>query len=161
MPYQIGIDNESGARWFMCLREGCKAHGRKSHSRGDVENRHCSVCGYHEEEATMKINPPPKPLKMYILVRDSIDIGHAVLAVGHGVLAAHRMFSGHRTYDEWFTHSFRKVVCKVNDKEFEAAKEFEGRVVMTESGLDGEETCIVFSPREEWPKPFRFYKLYR
>jgi hypothetical protein len=49
----------------------------------------------------------------------------------------------------------------VNDKEFEAAKAFENWTLMTESSLDDEETCMVFCPRDEWPKPFRFYKLYR
>ena len=46
-------------------------------------------------------------------------------------------------------------------KEFERAKSFEDHVVITESALDREEVAIAFKPRVEWPKPFRFYKLYR
>lgn len=161
MTYEIGKDPDTGYEWITCLQRECEAYGRKSYSRGDIDHRYCSVCGYHEEKVAMTVRPPLKPLKMYILVRESIDTGHAMLAVGHGVLAAHKMFSGHRAYDDWLTHSFRKVVCRVSDKEFEAAKQFDNRVIMTESGLDGEETCMVFAPRGEWPKPFIFYKLYR
>ena len=29
------------------------------------------------------------------------------------------------------------------------------------SALDGQEVAIAFKPREQWPKPFRFYSLYR
>lgn len=102
-------------------------------------------------------------LRMYILVRESIDLGHAMLAVGHGVLACYRKYQDDPVMQEWMNTSFRKVVCKVNDKEFLAAKAFAKSVLMTESGLDGAETALVFCPREEseYEKPFKFYKLYR
>lgn len=102
-------------------------------------------------------------LKMYILVRDSIDIGHAMLAVGHGVLACYLRFEKDPIMQEWVKDSFRKVVCKVNDKEFERAKMFNGSVLMTESGLDGAETALVFCPRldDKWDKPFKFYKMWK
>lgn len=53
------------------------------------------------------------------------------------------------------------MICRVNDREFARAKEFEDRVVLTESALAGEEVAIAFKPRAEWPKPFRFYQRYR
>jgi len=56
---------------------------------------------------------------------------------------------------------FYKVVCLVNKKEFERAKTFDKNAVFTESSLDGQEVAIGFCPREEWPKPFKFYRLYR
>ena len=98
----------------------------------------------------------------YILVRESIDVGHAMLAVGHGVLAAHREFSGDPDYDAWLNESFRKCVCSLSDAEFEEAKKHDKRVLMTESGLDGAETALVFCPRsnDEWPKEFKRYKLW-
>jgi len=34
-------------------------------------------------------------------------------------------------------------------------------VVLSESALDNRELAIVFKPREEWPKMFRFLKLYK
>ena len=66
--------------------------------------------------------------------------------------------------EEWARSSFRKVVCKVTDEEFESFKVFsfteEGRV-MTESGLSGQEVAIVFKPRKEWRKQFKFLRLYK
>ncbi|MCE3607637.1 hypothetical protein LXA47_29120 [Massilia sp. P8910] len=37
----------------------------------------------------------------------------------------------------------------------------EDHVVLTESALDNREVAIVFRAREEWPKMFKFLKLYR
>jgi hypothetical protein len=33
--------------------------------------------------------------------------------------------------------------------------------VLTESALGNQEVAIVFQPRDEWPKMFRFLRLYR
>lgn len=106
---------------------------------------------------------PNSTLKMYILIRDSIDLGHAMLAVGHGVLACYLKFVNDEWMIKWLKSSFRKCVCKVNDKEFTKAKSFRDYVLMTESGLDGAETALVFCPRpnDQWDKPFTWYKLYR
>jgi len=61
----------------------------------------------------------------------------------------------------WLDCSFKKVVCRVSAKEFESANAFGDRVVMTESALEGAEPAITFKPREQWPKAFRFYRLWR
>jgi hypothetical protein len=53
------------------------------------------------------------------------------------------------------------VICKVSDEEFEKAKAFEDYVVLTESAMSGQEVAIAFKPREEWPKAFKFYRLFR
>ena len=34
-------------------------------------------------------------------------------------------------------------------------------VVLTESAWDGREIAIAFKPRAEWPKAFKFFRLYR
>ncbi|VTU00203.1 Uncharacterized protein OS=Cystobacter violaceus Cb vi76 GN=Q664_10090 PE=4 SV=1 [Gemmataceae bacterium] len=49
----------------------------------------------------------------------------------------------------------------MTDEEFARAKETEGRVVVTESALGGEEVALAFRPRSEYPKAFRFFKLYQ
>ena len=100
-------------------------------------------------------------LKMYFLVRESVDTGHAMLAVAHGAVACYKQFAFEPIMQEWSVGSFRKVVCKVDDSTFEAFKKEKDHVLMTESGLDGEETCLVFCPREEWSKKFKFLRLYR
>ena len=41
------------------------------------------------------------------------------------------------------------------------AKQVADHVVLTESALDNQEVAIVFKPRQEWPKMFKFLKLYR
>ena len=41
------------------------------------------------------------------------------------------------------------------------AKEAEDHVVLTESALDGAEVAMAFKPRAEYPKAFRFFKLFR
>jgi hypothetical protein len=38
---------------------------------------------------------------------------------------------------------------------------FEDHVILTESALGNQEVAIAFKPREEWPKAFKFFKLYR
>lgn len=100
-------------------------------------------------------------MKMYILVRESVPLGFAVLAAAHASLAAYLRFRDTPEVAAWLAGPFHKVVCKVSDDEFERAKAFDDHVVLTESALDGEEVALAFKPREEWPKAFRFYRLYR
>lgn len=100
-------------------------------------------------------------MKMYILVKESIPIGFAVLATAHASLACYLRFRDSIEVAEWLAGPFYKVVCRVTDAEFEAAKELEDHVVLTESALDGAEVAIAFRPRAEWPKAFKFYRLYR
>lgn len=100
-------------------------------------------------------------MKMYILLKDSLPEGFAVLAAAHASLAAYRKFESDSCMQEWVSGTFYKVICKVNDKEFEKAKSFEDHVVLTESALDNQEVAIAFKPRKEWPKAFKFYRLYK
>ncbi len=100
-------------------------------------------------------------MKMYILVRDSVPLGFALLASAHASLAAYLTFRDHEDVAAWLAGPFYKVICKVSDEEFERAKTVEDHVVMTVSALEGQEVAIAFRPREEWPKMFRFFKLYR
>lgn len=98
---------------------------------------------------------------MYILIRESVPTGFAILASAHAALAAYLKFKDTPEVATWLSGPFYKAVCKVSDREFEQAKTFEDHVVLTESALDGQEVAIAFKPREEWPKPFRFYRLYK
>jgi hypothetical protein len=100
-------------------------------------------------------------LKMYILIRESVPVGFAILAASHASLACTLKFKDTPEVAEWLSGPFYKAVCKVNDTEFEKAKEFEDCVVVTESALEGQEVALAFRPREEWPKSFRFYRLYK
>jgi len=100
-------------------------------------------------------------MKMYILVRRSVPIGFALVAVAHASLATYLKFRDHPDVAEWLAGPFRKVVCMVTDEEFEAAKRTEDAVIITEAALGGGEVAIAFRPRSVWPESFRFYRLYR
>lgn len=100
-------------------------------------------------------------MKMYILVKDSVPNGFAILTAAHASLAAYLKFKDTPEIAEWLSGPFYKVVCRVNDKEFDAAKQFADNVVLTESALGQAEVAIAFKPREDWPKPFKFYTLYK
>lgn len=98
---------------------------------------------------------------MYILIHESIPNGFAVLAAAHASLACYLKFHDSNEVAEWLAGPFYKVICRVTDAEFTAAKAFENHVVLTESALNGAEVAIAFCPRPEWPKAFRFYQLYK
>ena len=100
-------------------------------------------------------------MKMYILVKESLSAGHVALACAHASLSCYLQFQDKWEMQEWVGTSFKKCVCVVTDKEFEKFKEYPSRVVMTESSLGNAETAIVFCPRYEYPKAFKFLKLYK
>jgi peptidyl-tRNA hydrolase len=100
-------------------------------------------------------------VKMYILVRDSLALGNAVVAVAHASLACYLKYRETPEVAEWLGGPFRKVVCKVTDEEFARAKETADHVVLTESSLGGAEVALAFKPRAVWDKSFQYFRLYR
>jgi peptidyl-tRNA hydrolase len=104
---------------------------------------------------------PHMKMKMYILVKESIPIGFALVAVAHASLAAYLKFQAAPEVATWLAGPFYKTIGKVSDQEFDKAKLFPDSVVITESALEGQEVALAFKPREEWPKAFKYYKLYR
>jgi len=100
-------------------------------------------------------------MKMYILVKEDIPLGFAMVAAAHASLAAYLKFKDNKEMIEWSSGIFYKTICKVNDSEFENAKLIENNVVLTESALIGKEVAIAFCPREEYPKMFKFFRLFR
>ena len=100
-------------------------------------------------------------MKMYILVRDDVPLGFALVAVAHASLAGYLEFRDTPEVAEWLAGPFFKVVCKVDATQFDGAKTVPHHLVLTESALNNREVAIVFKPRYEWPKAFRSFKLYR
>ena len=98
---------------------------------------------------------------MYILVKEDVPTGFAMVATAHASLAAYLKFKDTPEITTWLSGPFYKTICRVNDKEFEKAKTYEDSVLIKESALDDQEVAIAFKPREAWPKSFRFYQLYR
>jgi len=99
-------------------------------------------------------------MKMYILIKDSIPFGFALVSAAHASLATYLKFKDSQEMADWLKFSFRKVVCQVTDEQFEKAKEYEDYVILTESALSGQEVSIAFKPREDWPDFFKTLKLY-
>lgn len=100
-------------------------------------------------------------MKMYILIKESVPLGFALVAAAHASLAAYLKFQDTPEVKEWLAGPFFKAVCKVTDEEFERAKECPDHIVVTESALGGAVVALGFKPRAEWPKAFKFFKLYR
>ncbi len=99
-------------------------------------------------------------MKMYILLKDSLPDKFAPVVAAHASLACYKKFESNSDMQEWVQSVFKKVVCKVNDKEFENAKKEPDHVVLTESALDNQEVAIAFSPRQEYSKQFRFFSMW-
>lgn len=100
-------------------------------------------------------------MKMYVLVKESVPIGLAITAACHASVACNNRFRDTPEVSKWLAGTFYKVICKVNDTEFEKAKVIEDNVIITESALGGMEVAIAFKPREEYPKMFKFLRLYK
>ena len=100
-------------------------------------------------------------MKMYILIKEQIPKGFAVLASAHASLAAYLKFKESPEVEEWISGPFYKVICCVSDKEFEKAKHYPDHIVLTESALDNKEVAIAFKPRTEWPTFFKYLRIYR
>lgn len=100
-------------------------------------------------------------MKMYILIRESIPLGTAIVAAAHASLAAYLKYRDSDEVREWLAGPFRKTVCRVSDEQFERAKKYDDHVVLTESALNDQEVALAFKPRAEWPKAFRFFQLYK
>lgn len=100
-------------------------------------------------------------MKMYILIKEDIPLGHAMTAAAHASIAAYLRFKDTDEVQEWLSGPFRKVICKVNDQEFNKAKDISDNVTLTESALDNAEVALAYKPKLEWPKNFKYYRLYK
>lgn len=100
-------------------------------------------------------------MKMYILIRDDVPLGFAMVACAHASLAGYLQFRDRPEVQAWLSGPFFKAVCKVTAEEFDRAKLVDDHVVLTESALGNREVAIAFKPREDWPRMFHFFRLYR
>jgi len=56
-------------------------------------------------------------MKMYILVRDDVPLGFAMVAVAHASLAGYLRFQDTPEVKAWLSGPFFKAVCSVNAKD--------------------------------------------
>lgn len=113
-------------------------------------------------------------MKLYIAVLDEVPDHMVPVLVAHAVLGAHIEFSQdyltnqglymlHRcNYKGWLKDSFRKVVLKVNRKEFAKIADLTYTFLAHEnSTLNGEKSCAVVCPRLEYPNVIKFAKMWQ
>lgn len=97
---------------------------------------------------------------MYILVKQNVPDKMVPVIAAHASLACFRKFENTENMQQWINGIFKKVVCAVTETEFENAKKEIDHLVLTESYLENQEVCIVFSPREEYSKMFKFFRMW-
>ena len=99
-------------------------------------------------------------MKMYILIKDTVPDELAPVIAAHASLACFRVFENDPYMQKWIQESFKKVICKVNHKEFEKASRIKSSLPMTESTLGSEYICVALSPRpdHDWPNVIKFAK---
>jgi len=100
---------------------------------------------------------------MYILVKDTVPLGHQLNSVAHGAVSCVKKFEDDPQTIEWLDSHFYKVTCKVTEEEFEAFKCQPDRVIITEGALENQETVMAFRPRlnDDYDPLFQSLKLYR
>lgn len=101
--------------------------------------------------------------KLYIAVLDEFPDYMVPTLVAHSVLAAHLKFQNNIAYKTWLEHDFRKVVVRVNQKEFDKICQLNNVHVGHEKHtLNGKDSCaITFVNQEETPNVLRFAKLWK
>ena len=99
-------------------------------------------------------------MRMYILIRESIPIGYAMVSASHASLAAYLQYKDTPEMKKWISGTLNKTVCKVSDEEFEKAKQVPDGVVVTEAALRHTEVALAFKPRDRWPRAFQYFRLY-
>lgn len=108
---------------------------------------------------------------MYIAVLDDFPDYMTPTLVAHAVLGAHLEFTrfspdnivfAQSYYEEWLHSSFKKVTVRVNQKEFNKIAALPNVYVGHEKNtLEGRDSCVVVSPREDIPNVLKFAKLWK
>lgn len=99
-------------------------------------------------------------MKMYIIVKDSIPDKLVPVITAHASLACYKKFQEDEQMIAWMNGVFKKVVCVVNEVDFENYKNEPDSILLTESSLDNREVCLAFCPRTEYPKKFKYLSMW-
>ena len=102
--------------------------------------------------------------KLYIAVLDEFPDYMTPTLVAHAILGAHLKFQSNEYYNKWLAESFRKVVVRVNQKEFDKIAALPEVYLGHENNtLEGRKSCAVVCPmpNEELPNVLKFAKLWK
>ncbi len=103
-------------------------------------------------------------MKLYIAVLDEFPDYMVPTLVAHAVLGAHLKFQDDGHYNKWLTHSFKKCVVRVNQKEFDKIAELPDVYLAHENTtLEGRKSCAVTFTKltQEIPNVLKFAKLWK
>jgi len=99
-------------------------------------------------------------MKMYIVIKNDVPDKLVPVISAHASLACYKKFEENENMQKWINSIFKKVVCLANETEFNNLKKDSESVLLTESALNNKEVCLAFCPREEYPKKFKFLKMW-
>jgi hypothetical protein len=105
-----------------------------------------------------------RTMKMYIAVLDQVPDFMVPTLVAHSVLGAHLAMCEWSEYDEWLSTSFRKVVLRVNQKEFDKIAALEHTYLGHENTtLEGRKSCAIPIPceNEDRPNVLKYAKMWK
>ncbi len=97
---------------------------------------------------------------MYIIILNNVPDKLVPVIAAHASLACYKKYENSENMKKWIDGIFRKVVCTANITEFESFKNETDFVLLTESALNNQEVALAFSPREEYPKKFKFLRMW-
>jgi peptidyl-tRNA hydrolase len=97
---------------------------------------------------------------MYIVVKDNVPDKLVPVITAHASLACYKKFEANENMTKWMNGVLKKVVCIADELAFEDLKTEADHVVLTESALEHREVCLSFCHREEYPKKFKFLKMW-
>lgn len=100
---------------------------------------------------------------MYIAVLDEFPDFMVPTLVAHSILAAHLQFENNAVYQDWLQNSFRKVVLRVNQKEFDKIAALDHVYLGHENKtLGAKKSCAVVCPLDgDTPNVLKFAKMWK
>ena len=101
--------------------------------------------------------------KLYIAVLDAVPDFMVPTLVAHSILNAHIKFSDNPVYQEWLVNSYRKVVLRVNEKEFQKISQMECHLGHENTTLGGHPSCAIPLPvmSDNIPNVLKFAKTWK
>lgn len=104
-------------------------------------------------------------MKLYIAVLDDCPDYMVPTVVAHAMLAAHLQNKDNQYYNKWLEESFKKVVVRVNQKEFDKIAAFPYCYLGYESTiLQGRNCCAIPLPvvqDKELPNVLKFARMWK
>ncbi|STZ08895.1 Uncharacterised protein [Moraxella caprae] len=104
--------------------------------------------------------------KMYVAVLDDVPDYMTPTLIAHAVLSAHLKFSSRtedEIYQDWLAHSFRKVIIRVNQKEFDKISQLPCHLAFESTILNAKHCCAVLYPMlpQNTPNVLKFAKMWK